>query len=347
MSTSKPKKILVIRLSAIGDVAMAVPVLWSFVSSEKNIDITLVSQGFAKDFIKNIPNLSFFEADLKGRHKGLLGLFQLYIDLKKAGKWDIIIDLHDVIRTKFLRVLFSLTSSKITKIDKGRKEKQALTRISNKIFKQLDTTISRYYKAFFDAGFEFKIQFDYIFTKAVLNEKILNITGPKVQQWVGIAPFAKHRGKIYPLNLIEVVLQKLSSTANIKMFFFGGGGNEQEILESWEKKYSNSISLARKLSIEEELKVISNLDVMLAMDSANMHFASLVNTPVISIWGATHPYAGFYGWNQDPAHAIQVDLPCRPCSIYGNKPCFRKDYACLNNISPDSVLSKIFAEIFH
>jgi len=345
MELTKPPKILVIRLNAIGDVAMAVPVLWSFVKTHQNAEITFVSQGFAKDFIKYIPNLTFYEANLRGHHKGFLGLLRLYFDLKKLGKWDIVIDIHDVVRTKILRFLFSLTGKKIITIDKGRKEKEELTRISNKIFKQLDTTVSRYYKAFNDAGFEFNLQFDYLFTKATLDESILKHTGPKEHRWIGVAPFAKHKGKIYPLNLLEEVIKKLSSSSSIKLFFFGGGGEEQKILENLANKFPNSVSLARKLSIEDELKVISNLDVMLAMDSANMHLASLVNTPVISIWGATHPYAGFYGWNQNTTHAVQIDFPCRPCSIYGNKPCFRKDYACLHNISPDSIISKIHTEI--
>jgi ADP-heptose:LPS heptosyltransferase len=86
---------------------------------------------------------------------------------------------------------------------------------------------------------------------------------------------------------------------------------------------------------------MSHLDLMLSMDSANMHLASLTGVPVISIWGATHPYAGFMGYGQNPDNAIQTSLPCRPCSIYGNKPCMSKDYACLNDIRPETVLEKI------
>jgi ADP-heptose:LPS heptosyltransferase len=86
---------------------------------------------------------------------------------------------------------------------------------------------------------------------------------------------------------------------------------------------------------------MSHLDVMLSMDSANMHLASLTATPVVSVWGATHPYAGFMGWNQDPENVIQVSLECRPCSIYGQKPCMRGDYACLNNIAPETIVERI------
>ena len=86
---------------------------------------------------------------------------------------------------------------------------------------------------------------------------------------------------------------------------------------------------------------MSHLEVMLSMDSANMHLASLTGIPVVSVWGATHPLAGFMGWNQSKDNAIQVDLDCRPCSIFGQKPCKRGDYACLNQIKPETIVEKI------
>ena len=91
--------------------------------------------------------------------------------------------------------------------------------------------------------------------------------------------------------------------------------------------------------------LMSQLDVMLSMDSANMHLASLVNTPVVSIWGATHPYSGFMGWNQSMQNVIQTDLPCRPCSIYGKTPCHRGDYACLTSIKPETVVKKLLQAV--
>lgn len=335
------KRILVLRLSAIGDVVMTVPVISSLSKAYPDAEIIFVSQKFAAGFIKYIPRVRFFEVDLKGRHKGFWGIFRLYFDLKKYGKIDVIADLHDVIRTKILRFLFTFSSAKKVVIDKGRKEKKALTKTDGKELRQLDATTSRYARVFENAGFKFNLEFDYIFTKSALSEGVLTITNQKDCKWVGIAPFAKHKGKIYPLEQMEKVIAILSDLPKMKVFFFGGGPYEKEVLERWEKLYKNTLSLAGKLSLEDELKVISNLDVLVSMDSANMHFASLVNTTVVSIWGATHPFAGFYGWNQNPKHALQINLPCRPCSIYGNKPCFRKDYACLNLITPQDVVNKI------
>ena len=93
--------------------------------------------------------------------------------------------------------------------------------------------------------------------------------------------------------------------------------------------------------MEDERGGLSRMDWVLSMVSAMMHLASITGVPVVSIWGATHPYAGFQGWGQEPSNFIQADMDCRPCSVYGNKPCLRGDYACLTRISPDTVAEKI------
>lgn len=167
------------------------------------------------------------------------------------------------------------------------------------------------------------------------------ITPKENQYWIGIAPFAKHTGKTYPLEKMEQVVNELSRHENYRIFLFGGGARELATLKDWEQKYPHTRTLSDKLQLNGELALIHQLDVMISMDSANMHMASLTHTPVISIWGATHPYGGFLGWKQSPENIIQVDMPCRPCSIFGHKPCFRKDYACMNRITPEMIIEKV------
>ena len=103
--------------------------------------------------------------------------------------------------------------------------------------------------------------------------------------------------------------------------------------------------MAGKYSLDQELALNSRLDLLICMDSANMHFASLVGTRVLSVWGATHPYAGFYGYHQDPEDCIQLDLPCRPCSVFGQKPCLRKDWACMKQLNPDLIINKVLTSL--
>ena len=127
-----------------------------------------------------------------------------------------------------------------------------------------------------------------------------------------------------------------------RIFLFGGGEKEREIFRQWCHSFPQCTSVPEHLAgLYKELVLMSHLNVMVSMDSANMHLASLVATPVVSVWGATHPYAGFMGWHQPADHAVQADLPCRPCSIYGNKPCLFGNYTCLKTITPELIFDKI------
>lgn len=333
------KRLLVFRFSAMGDVAMTVPVLYSLARQYPELQITIVSRVAFQPFFENLPaNVSFIAADLYGKHKGIAGLYRLFRELRKM-KFDAVADLHAVLRTFFLRFCFRITGIPVEHINKGRKAKKALTRQKNKTRKPLPTTFERYANVFQKLGLTVPSQFTSLFEEREADRSLfLPYTGEKNNQfWIGIAPFAKHIGKMYPLGKMEKVVEQLSQHENTRLFLFGGGKQEIETLAEWEKRHRNTTTVAGKLKLNGELALISQLDVMISMDSANMHMASLTHTPVISIWGATHPWGGFLGWKQSAKNAIQTDLPCRPCSIFGHKPCIRNDYACLEQISPEVI----------
>ena len=330
------KKILIIRFSALGDIAMTVPVVHDLAMQYPDLDITMLSREMARPLFERMPgNVHFIAADLKGRHKGLLGLCRLWRDAHLSD-FDYIADFHDVLRTWWLRSEGCLRRKKVAKIDKGRKGKKALTRQKNKVFVQQATSFERYAKVLEQLGFPIKPQFVKLDYSAFCEtQKADNET------WVGIAPFAKHPAKVYPLEKMEQVIKALSERGNTRVFLFGGGAEECRQMESLCAKYNNVQPAKSQQSLRGELALMGQLDVMLSMDSANMHLASLVGTRVVSIWGGTHPFAGFLGWNQKAEDCIQLDLPCRPCSVYGNKDCSRGDYACMNGIAPSQIQEKL------
>ena len=330
------KKLLVIRFSALGDIAMTVPVVHDLAVQYPELDITMLSREMARPLFERMPkNVHFFAADLKGRHKGLLGLCRLWRDAHLSD-FDYIADFHDVLRTCWLRTESCLHRKKVAKIDKGRQDKKALTRQKNKVFVQQATSFERYAKVLEQLGFPIKPQFVKLDYSAFCEtQKADNET------WVGIAPFAKHPAKVYPMEKMELVIKTLSERENTRVFLFGGGAEESQQIESLCTKYNNVLPAKSQQSLRGELALMGQLDMMLSMDSANMHLASLVGTRVISIWGGTHPYAGFLGWNQKAEDCIQLDLPCRPCSVYGNKACSRGDYACMNGITPEQIIGKL------
>ena len=331
---------MVFRFSAMGDVAITVPVIKELVSQYPDVWITFVSEEKYKPFFENIPRLDFFAVDLHGQYKGLEGLYRLYRRIKSEKKFTAIADLHNVLRTRILSFFFTLSGLKIKRIDKGRKEKKALTRKDNKILVQLPATFQRYADVFAKLGYPVKLTESVKREKLVLNNTVQQLNGNNNRVRIGIAPFAKHKEKNYPLEEMEKVVAALSGKG-YKLYFFGIGITEISKLEYWEQKYPGTLNIAGELPLDEELMLISNLDLMVSMDSANMHLASLYGVPVVSIWGATHPFAGFYGFGQDPANIVQADLYCRPCSVFGNKECYRGDWACMKMIPPQQVIDKI------
>lgn len=340
-------KILVIRFSAIGDVAMTVPVIYSLATQYPQHQIKVLSRPNMAAMFAHLPsNVSFVGVDLKNTYKGFVGLNKLFHELKTEN-FDYIADFHDVLRTKYLRLRFLLSGKKTAHIDKGRKGKKALTRTKNKIKAQQATSFQRYADVLERLGLPIKIDFQSLYQEKEGDiTPFLSVTGAKgTNKWIGIAPFATHTGKIYPIEKMEQVIQSLTSYSNIRIFLFGGGKKEIEILTIWANKYPSATCIAGKLKMDAELALMSHLDVMVSMDSGNMHLASLVNTPVVSIWGATHPLAGFMGWGQSKQNVVQIDLSCRPCSVYGNKPCLRKDYACLHQITPTIITQRILSVI--
>lgn len=339
---TKSKHILVIRLSAMGDVAMTIPVLRAFTHQHPTVKITVLSKPFLKPLFEDLPNVTFFAAEVDGKHKGILGIYKLFKELSQL-KIDVVADLHNVLRSKILRTFFQLSGIKVAYVDKGRKEKRALTATKNKIFKQLKTTHQRYADVLNLAGFNVDITNSSFPKKKLLSKEIKEITGEKNETWIGIAPFAQYNSKMYPLDLMEKVVELLSQKGNIKLLLFGGGKAESEILENLAAKHPNTINVAGKIKLNQELILISNLDKMLSMDSGNAHFAAMFGVNTFTIWGITHPFTGFAPFNQPFENAILPDLekyPNIPCSIYGNKVCEGYEDV-MRSISPENIVEKI------
>ena len=287
------------------------------------------------------------EADLKREYHGIRGLNALYRRLT-AKQFTAIADLHNVLRSEFLRMRFNMGRYKVAHIDKHRKGRRRLTNSFNKKLQPQPTSFQNYVEVMERLGYPLQLDFRSIFPEgggdlSLLPPAISQLSILNSQLNIGIAPFAAHEGKVYPPRLMQQVIEQLiSKHPQARIFLFGRGKQEDELFPEWCNKYSQCCHVAPLLGgLWQELILMSHLNVMLSMDSANMHLASLVAIPVVSVWGATHPYAGFMGWNQDPENAIQISLDCRPCSIFGQKPCMRGDYACMNRIAPESIVQRI------
>ena len=338
--------IVILRFSAIGDVLMTLPVIDAVARQNPDVRFTLVSRAWAKPLAKLLPkNVGFITADLKGKHKGLGGLNRLCRRLMALHP-TAIADLHDVLRTQWLRLRFGIIHIPVATVDKGRRDRRRF--IKARVKTPQRSMFERYADVFRQLGLRYTSDDERTAASTgnyspLLGRGAGGEAGVRGEASVGIAPFAAHDGKTYPLDLMEEVIKQLSARGDIHIYLFGGPGKERAVLEDWAARYPNVESIAGRMkNMAEELSLIAQLRVMVSMDSANMHLASLAGIPVVSIWGATHPFGGFLGYGQSLDDAIQVtDLDCRPCSIYGQKPCRRGDYPCLRGIKPETISQRI------
>ncbi|MCE2613640.1 glycosyltransferase family 9 protein [Flavobacteriaceae bacterium D16] len=325
-----------------GDVAMTVPILNALVKQHPDLRITMLTKKAFTPLFEGIPNLEVFTAEVNGRHKGLKGLWKLHRELMELSI-SAVADLHNVLRSNILKRYFRLAKVPFVQINKGRREKRALTAAKNKAFIPLKSTVQRYCDVFDSLGLPIELATVRPLKQKALSEKTLSLIGQNNQKWIGIAAFAAFPGKTYPYNLMEEVIQKLDNTDKYKIFLFGGGDKEKAVLKKTADKSKHVVNMAGVVNLSQELELISHLDLMISMDSANAHLSAMYGIPTITLWGVTHPYAGFYPFGQDPDNALLADrsqYPLIPTSVYGKK--VPKGYErAMETISPQQVLDKI------
>lgn len=332
-----------------GDVAMTVPVVYAAAMQYPDVRFTVLSRPFARPLFADLaPNIDFMAADLTTEYHGVKGLNALFRRLT-AKQFTKVADLHNVLRSDYLRMRFNLSLYRVEHINKHRSERRALTSYNNKVRAKLPTAFENYADVLARLGFPVRLEFRSVFGEGRGNLNLLPAcigSRNSFEQWIGVAPTAAHRGKNYPPERMKTVLQQLAAKyPRARFFLFGRGSQESQLFAQWCSELPRCVDTSLCLeNLYQELILMSHLDVMISMDSANMHLASLTAVPVVSIWGATHPCAGFLGWNQPEENIIQMDdMDCRPCSIFGNRPCRRGDYACFAGIPPERVVGRVDA----
>jgi ADP-heptose:LPS heptosyltransferase len=348
------KKILVLRFSAMGDVVLLVPVIKSLIAANPDVEVTVVTRPKFAPFFYDMERVVVFPADVDYTYNGIFGMRDLFRTLIRKADYDLVIDMHDHIRTMFLRTLFKIFGTEVIVFNKGRQEKKAFARKENKIVDPLPHTVERYKKAFEKAGFAFNMLPPPYFNlngsiQAAATEWLAKKNLTKKEKWIGIAPFAMHASKIWPLENYAAVIEQILARMPASFFMFGGGAREVKYFESLKARFPQHCEVvADQLKIRQEIAVMQQLDLMLCVDSSNMHLAALAGVPLLSVWGGTHPGAGFGPFGGGEESMIQIsrtELPCRPCSVYGRETCYVGGFPCLTRITAENIVQKILNRI--
>lgn len=339
---TKPTRIAIVCFSAISNVAAIVPQLYSLTKRYPEKRFIIVSRSYLKPLFSLLDNTIFIGADIRGTHSSAKGIYLLFKELQKQNP-DILLDMQLSWRTKFLSLLCSFNKIKTYNISAELQERKKLIQKGAGKYHPIKTIFQLQEELYKKCGLVCDNTFESLpEPNDSQNQRITELYGKKEKQfWVGIAPFSMAKGKTLPLKKMKSVLSALDKEPNTRIFLFGAGEIENEMLNDWQTIYRNVHAVHTKLKLDEELSLMHHLDVMLTMDSANMHLASLMAVPVVSIWGASHPFAGFLGWKQDINNCIGVDFSCRPCTIHKDASCKYGDYRCIESIHSIKIINTL------
>lgn len=327
---------LVIRFGSIGNVAMTVPIITSLSQRYPSDTFVVVSKNRLAPFFYGLSNVRFHEAELQN---GVKSIIQLFHELRSF-PIDVVLDLQDTLRSYVLRTLFRLFRVPVYVLDSGRKEMRHLIVRGYKHCAPLKTEFVRYANCFRQAGLESDNSFVSIPINLAARESIVTRYGEKQGVWVGIAPFAKSRSNMLPSRVTKDVIAYYGRQGATRVYLFGAGRIECEMLRQWASIFPNVVSVAGQLPLEEELELMRMLDVLVGMDSSNQHIGALVGVPIVSIWCGTHPAMGFGAWKQPNERMLQTRLSCRPCTVHGVKKCKYHNFAC-TDISAQQIIQLI------
>jgi len=339
------RNVLVMRLSALGDVAMTIPVLYPVCRANPDTRFIMVTKAWPASMFHDRPdNLMVLGIDVKKEYNGVWGLVRLARQLRRQYALDAVADLHNVLRTRIIGLCMKLHGLPVVHLDKERARRKALIR--HQSAEPVTPTHDRYRRVFEQLGLQAPDDFTRLFDGKPLPVSPIVLEKESGQRWIAISPFSAHDGKVYPLELMKQVIAQLRQHDNYWIFLMGGGKEEKIALRKIVREHKQVISMAEvKHGFADEYVLLSKCDVMLTMDSANMHLASLMGLKAIAIWGATSPACGFQGYGQDAHDDIQLDMECRPCSIYGERECRYGDYRCLSGIAPSQVVQRVIAVV--
>ncbi|MBQ9467131.1 MAG: glycosyltransferase family 9 protein [Muribaculaceae bacterium] len=324
MSGGSDRVVLIVRLSALGDVAMTVPAIYSVARCYSETSFKVLTRRLpARLFVNSPSNVTVITAN-DDEIGSMTGLYRLLRRLAEEGVTDVA-DLHNVLRSWIIDGYFMARGRRVAMVDKQRLERYRRHE-SKRPF------VERYFDVFKRLGLGAADTFDGV---------LPHVADGGGCRRVGIAPFARYKSKTYPLAMMRRVVDELSVRSDVKIFLFGGRGTEADELAVWASGKDNVTSVAGAGVLESELSLMATLDLMVSMDSANMHLASLVGTRVLSVWGGTTPDCGFLGHGQRREDTIEVGLGCQPCTTAGGDGCRYGDFRCLAAISPEYIVSRI------
>ncbi len=322
---SEKNTYVILRLSSLGNVAMLVPIVTQLSQTYPNDEFIVISLKPLDALFYGLKNVRFVEADteVERRH----GLFRLAKQIMSYHPTKVF-DVQNDFRTRIVRYFLHWHKIPTNTIHTGRRERHALARTGYEQSTPLKPEVERYADTFRDGGLVPAGAVNVMPVNKQAAAKVKELFGEKKSRWIGIAPFAKHLSNVLPFKTMKDVIAVYAQQPDTRIFLFGAGHVETEMLRQWASLWDNAESVTNQLPLDGELELMRQIDGLLCMDSANQHLAALVSCPTLSIWCGTHTYMGFAAWGKANTQVMSLPVTCRPCSIHGTERCKYRNFAC-------------------
>lgn len=315
--------VVALRLSALGDVAMTLPVLYSVAMAYPNVRFTLLTKPYFTKLLINAPsNLSAVGFEPK---RGAVALAREVMRLHPTA----VADLHGVGRTLMCDAMVRLCGVRVSVVQKRRSERREALRKHL----QQEPFIIRYFNVFSRLGYTAPDRFTSLWP-VDKPKPVVDIKHPAV----GIAPFARYANKTLPPKVLRAVANNLAERG-VQVLLFGATGAEKEMLAQWAVD-ERIINMSGRSDLIGELATMAHLDCMVAMDSANQHLAALAGCRTITVWCSTTPLCGFAAHGATDASHIAIGAECQPCTVAGSDCCANGTWVC-RQITADELTIRV------
>ncbi len=340
-------KILIIRLSSIGDIILSSPLIRCLRNKFPKSQIDFLVRNDYSDLIKYNPHINnVIEFDIRNGFAGLKKLTQQI----KYENYDVILDIHNSLRSRYIRY-FSKPKS-VYVVNKRTVARFCLINFKHNLYKKEIPVAERYLETaktlevvndkkglevFLDDSQQKKIA-----------EMLLQTRPNDIKLIVGVAPSAKHYTKKWHAEKYIELLSRLVSEQYALVLAFGGNEDKKEI-DGIVNKVNEitgkqaAINFAGELSLLENAVAFDYCNVIITNDTGLMHLAAARKKKIVAIFGPTVREFGFFPYGTENIVVENKTLNCRPCSHIGSNTCPKKHFKCMEDISSE----KVYTEVKH
>jgi len=301
-------RILIIRLSSIGDVILTTPILKKLKEKNKNLKIDFIVLDKFKDAIDGNPNIDNLIVFKKDTDDGIKNIIR-FSKILKENNYDYVFDLHSKIRSRLITFFLGVKTFRY---------------IKRSLYKTILVKLGLIKYSGEDLEFNFSKK----------DEKKVE----SYKDYVVFAPGASKNTKKWTIEGFGELAKLVSERYNTEIILIGSA-KEKDECEKINKISGNlCINLAGELNLKESGALLSKAKFLVTNDSGPFHIGRGVKTKSYVIFGTTDPNMFEY---DKLGVLIYGNEPCSPCSLHGDKKCPKGHFNCMKNISAEDIMKKI------